>query len=95
MKNKHLYAALLTAILSSAAHAEQATSLSAASEAIDPSRCAACHQGGLSLTKYPAGELAQRIIKLRNNPASHPPLMLEQASEDDLTRLAAALSPEQ
>ncbi len=94
MKNKHVYATLLAAMLSSAACAEPAKSSTAASDAIDPNRCTACHQGGLSLTKYAADELTQRIITLRNNPASHPPLMLEQAGEDDISRLAAALSPE-
>jgi hypothetical protein len=94
MKSKYVYATLLAATLSSTACAEPAKSSTAASEAVDPSRCTACHQGGLSLNKYSADDLTQRIITLRDNPASHPPLMLEQAGEDDISRLAAALASE-
>jgi mono/diheme cytochrome c family protein len=94
MKSKYVYATLLAATLSSTACAEPAKSSTAAGEAIDASRCTACHQGGLSLSKYSADDLTQRIITLRDNPASHPPLMLEQAGEDDISRLAAALASE-
>ena len=95
MIRKHLNVTLLAAVLASTAHAEQSTNPTGTGEAIDPNRCMACHQGGLSLAKYPAEELAQRIITLRSNPAGHPPLMLEQAGEADIRKLAAALSPVQ
>lgn len=95
MISKHLNATLLAAVLASTAHAEQSKSPTVAGEAIDPNRCTACHQGGMSLTKYPAEELAQRIITLRSNPVGHPPLLLKQAGEEDIRKLSAALSPVQ
>ena len=95
MIRKHLNLTLLAAVLASTAHAEQSTNTTAVNEAIDLNRCMACHQAGLSLAKYPAEELAQRIITLRSNPVGHPPLLLEQAGEADIRILAAALSPVQ
>ena len=95
MIRKNLSATLLAAALASTAQAEQSTNPTATGIVTDPNSCMACHQGGLSLARYPAEELAQRITTLRSNPVSHPPLQLEQASEADIRKLASALSPVQ
>jgi hypothetical protein len=92
MITQHLNAILLSALLTAAAHAESPQSPQAAHKAIDPNRCGVCHRDGLSLTRYNAEELAKRIFTLQSNPASHPPLLLDQAGEQEIKQLAAALS---
>lgn len=95
MISKRLNVAVLVLLLAGSAYAEQSKTAAPAGESIDVSRCTACHQGGLSLTRYTGDELTQRILALRNNPANHPPLLLEDASEKDIRKLASALSSEQ
>ena len=92
---KPLNITLLALLLAGPACAEQSKAAAPAGEAVDAGRCTTCHQGGLSLTRYTDDELTQRILALRNNPANHPPLLLDNASEDDIRKLASALSSEQ
>jgi len=63
-----------------------------AAASADRARCQACHQGALSLNKFPPAELAGRIAQLRGAPGDHPPLQLEHASEADIEALADALA---
>lgn len=92
MISKRLNLTLLALLLAGSAHAEPSKTSASAGKAVDASRCMACHQGGLSLTRYSGDELTQRILALRHNPANHPPLMLEDADEDAIQKLASALS---
>ena len=92
MISKYFNITVLALLLASSVYAEHSNTAAPAGEAADASRCTTCHQGGLSLTRYTDDELSLRILALRNNPASHPPLLLEHASEDDIRKLASALS---
>ncbi len=92
MISKRLNLTLLALLLAGSAHAEPSKTAASAGKAVDASRCTACHQGGLSLTRYSGDELTQRILALRNNPANHPPLLLEDADENAIQKLASALS---
>ncbi len=95
MISKRLNVTVLVLLFAGSAYAEQPKTTAPASESIDARRCTACHQGGLSLTRYTGDELSQSILALRNNPANHPPLLLEDAGEDDIRKLASALSSQQ